>query len=75
MQLPLMTSAVLAMLPAPHPPAVTASQAAPPRVAHTHLAVLPPTGPCPAYLGPQCDSAQHEQYVTGQDIAALGLGG
>jgi hypothetical protein len=32
---------------------------------------LPPTSPCPAYEGPQCDSQEHEQYVTGQDIAEL----
>jgi Spy/CpxP family protein refolding chaperone len=30
--------------------------------------VLPPTVPCPAYLGPQCDSRAHERWVTGQDI-------
>ncbi len=30
--------------------------------------VLPPTVPCPAYPGPQCDSRAHERWVTGQDI-------
>jgi hypothetical protein len=33
--------------------------------------VLPPTAPCPAYLGPQCSSRAHEQWVTGQDIVDL----
>jgi hypothetical protein len=33
--------------------------------------VLPPTAPCPAYLGPQCSSRAHEQWVTGQDIVQL----
>jgi hypothetical protein len=36
---------------------------------------LPRDGACPAYLGPQCDSVRHEQYATGQQIAALGLTG
>jgi hypothetical protein len=36
---------------------------------------LPRDGACPAYLGPQCDSVRHEQYATGQQIAALGLMG
>jgi hypothetical protein len=39
------------------------------------LVSLPPTSPCPAYLGPQCDSVEHELIATEQDIAALGLGG
>jgi hypothetical protein len=77
MQLTLTSSAVLATLLVPH--AATArpapSAAAPPHARPTaELVSLPPTSPCPAYLGPQCDSVEHELFATGQDIAALGLG-
>ncbi|MFC4947339.1 hypothetical protein [Pseudonocardia sp. GCM10023141] len=39
---------------------------------------LPPTSPCPAYLGPQCDSVEHEQIehtqlVDAQQLANLAL--
>jgi hypothetical protein len=74
MQLTLTTSAVLTTLLAPQ----AAAAAAPPSTVHpvadTSPAALPPTSPCPAYFGPQCDSVEHEQIATGQDIAALGPG-
>ncbi|MGI5127962.1 hypothetical protein ACQEVB_14215 [Pseudonocardia sp. CA-107938] len=40
---------------------------------HADLPVdaLPPTSPCPAYEGPQCDSREHERYATGQDLVDL----
>jgi hypothetical protein len=74
MQLTLTTSAVLATLLAPHAAVEVTPPATTQPAADTHPAALPPTSPCPAYLGPQCDSAAHEELVTGHDIAALGLG-
>jgi hypothetical protein len=32
-----------------------------------------PSGPCPAYLGPQCDSDAHDRWATGQELADLAL--
>jgi hypothetical protein len=77
MQLPLVPPAVLVALLAPAPtgaaPAAhTTAEDAPAQVlASASTDVLPPTAPCPAYLGPQCSSQAHEQWVTGQDIVDL----
>ena len=77
MQLPLVPPAVLVALlasvptgetPAAHP---TAEEAPAQVLASASTDALPPTAPCPAYLGPQCDSQAHEQWATGQDIVDL----
>jgi hypothetical protein len=78
MQLPLTPPAVLVALltsttagvtPTAHPTADEAPAHGIERAAETD--VQPPTPPCPAYLGPQCNSRAHEQWVTGQDIVDL----
>jgi hypothetical protein len=77
MQLTLTSSVVLATLLVPHPPhahRAPRSASQPHAMPTAELAKLPPSSPCPAYLGPQCDSIEHELFATGQDIAALGLG-
>ncbi|WP_232666411.1 hypothetical protein [Pseudonocardia sp. TRM90224] len=77
MQLPLTPPVVLAALLVSAPAGAAGSDALSPEVDPPEIdgvAVvdqLPPTSPCPAYLGPQCDSVEHEQWVTGQDIAEL----
>ena len=77
MQLPLTPPAVLVALLAAPTGATSTAHAAPEEApAHVQVSasadVLPPTAPCPAYLGPQCSSRAHEQWVTGQDIVDLG---
>jgi len=62
--LPASLPADLSAPPAPAQPAVAVSVTSTPDV---HAA------PCPAYLGPQCGSAAHEDWATGQGLAALGL--
>lgn len=74
MQLIMMTSAVLSALLTPHSATTPAAPASAQPASVVSPAALPPVSPCPAYLGPQCDSVQHEQIATGQSIAALGLG-
>ena len=81
MQLPLTPPAVLVALltsasagatPAAHTTATSTTDApAQAIVSAAATDVLPPTAPCPAYLGPQCDSGAHEQWVTGQDLVDL----
>jgi hypothetical protein len=62
--LPASLPADLSAPPAPAQPAVAVSVASTPDV---------DAAPCPAYLGPQCGSAAHEDWATGQGLAALGL--
>lgn len=64
---PLASSAVLATLLIPQPAADTVVEAQP------QTAGLPLTSPCPAYVGPQCDSVEHEELATGQAIVAMDL--
>jgi hypothetical protein len=77
MQLPLVPPTVLVALLASAPAGVTptthtTAEEAPAQVlASAPADALPPTAPCPAYLGPQCSSQAHEQWVTGQDIVDL----
>ncbi|MEJ3659284.1 hypothetical protein WEH80_40640 [Actinomycetes bacterium KLBMP 9759] len=65
---------VLAALLVSAPAGAAGSDVLPPEVDDVVVVdQLPPTSPCPAYLGPQCDSEEHEEWVTGQQIAELAV--
>jgi hypothetical protein len=72
MQLPMTPPLVLAVL-------LTAGPAATDTTAEPAATSLPPTvdavasTDCPAYLGPQCDSPEHEQWADGQALAESAL--
>ncbi|NMI00917.1 hypothetical protein [Pseudonocardia acidicola] len=79
--LPLTPPAVLTAVLAFHPASASAPTADAPLPAPTaETAPAPPstplplTSPCPAYLGPQCDSVEHEGWTQAQDLAAMVLG-
>lgn len=75
MQLTTLTSlVVLAPLLVPHTPAAVPHTAVTQVPAQAPPVALPPLSPCPAFLGPQCDSVQHQRLATGQGIAGLALG-
>ena len=74
MQLPLTSPLVVVALLSPVSAAVAPAAYADPAEdgpAQAARHVLPPTSPCPAYVGPQCDSSSHEQWLTGQDLVDL----